>query len=603
MKKLAAFFLSTLILLMSFPGIVLAEPLEPGETTDPVAVDVRVDDRTPLFISGQQLTVPLVAAESDLSLEGLVVNASIGGSDIQGTVGNDGTVLFVVPADVQEVILSAEEQTIGEVTFAAMAEQAVPFIQEISRKFNGNTGALTVKLAENEWQVTNIYVNNAQRPTTPSADGFTANLGNGFSPEPHDLRYVVKKGVSSFTITMGDLFWTEGELDVHIEAAYENGRISVELTDEKWGSPLIGLEVIVRIGSTNLLTDTTDTNGRVTFTQSVSDPSTVEIVVETQVNAENPDIKYNGTTLPLAQQTTSTTVTAPPTTTTDTDRPTTTTDDDPATTTTAQNVTTTTQTQPTITGAGTTSVGGDGMIALNVTYETLILGNFGLTQTDFADRARLMITPAMYESLVGTSGGNVMMLMRHANSTISPQMITQATAGNSAYTSYDVDRVTHTTFSLALVLNDPRVGEVIFPAVNQTEGTLYTIQLPVPAGMKNADIISVAVYGENGISNLTQAEVKDGYIRFTTNNLSTFTLLGFIPSAAFRSSGTPAVVIVMLVIAALLFVGAILLIVFFVIRKPKGYNDPPTDGGGGRVRRRARAHAGARTRSRADPGG
>ena len=130
------------------------------------------------------------------------------------------------------------------------------------------------------------------------------------------------------------------------------------------------------------------------------------------------------------------------------------------------------------------------------------------------------------------------------------------------------------------MLNDPRVGEVIFPAVNQAENVQYTIQLPVPASMKNADMISVAVYGDNGLSNLTQTEVKDGYIRFTTNNLSTFTLLGFIPSSAFRSSGIPAVVIVMLVIAAVLLIGAGLLIFFFVIRKPKDNDDtPPTDDG------------------------
>ena len=57
-------------------------------------------------------------------------------------------------------------------------------------------------------------------------------------------------------------------------------------------------------------------------------------------------------------------------------------------------------------------------------------------------------------------------------------------------------------------------------------------------------------------------------------------LLGFIPSSAFRSSGSPAVVIIMLVIAAVLLIGAGLLIFFFVIRKPKDGDDtPPTDDG------------------------
>ncbi len=141
-----------------------------------------------------------------------------------------------------------------------------------------------------------------------------------------------------------------------------------------------------------------------------------------------------------------------------------------------------------------------------------------------------------------------------------------------------MDKVAHTTFSLSLVLNDPRVGEVIFPAVNRDgKNVQYTIPLPVPASMKKRGYYQRRGIRRKWIEQSDANRSKDGYIRFTTNNLSTFTLLGFIPSSAFRSSGSPAVVIIMLVIAAVLLIGAGLLIFFFVIRKPKDGDDtPPT---------------------------
>lgn len=570
MKKALALFFSILLVVVCMSPVVLAEP---EEIDAPVTIRVAKED---LEIDGRQLTVRLESQSGSHSLRGLRVKAAAGGTELTATAGNDGRVTFTVPEGTEEVVVSTEEQTIGDETFQAMTEETVPFIEELSRGFNGDTGMLSVKLAGSRWKVSQIWVDNSLKKITPTSDGFSANLGNNISPEEHSLTY----GVDKYVIRVAPLTWTEGTLDVNIVASYNDGLITVKLTDQKWAYPLAGLRVIVRIGSTDLLEGTTGSDGIIAFKQSVSDLATVQIVVENQTDSQNPAIQYNGAIKALEEST-------PPTsddpTTTTTTNDSTTSDSPPSDSTTppsSGDTTETTQTQATVTGAGTTSIDDAGNIVLNVTYENVVLGNFGLTQADFAERARLIITPAMYESLVGTSGGSVMMLMRHANSSIEPQMITQAIAGNNAYASYDVDKVTHTTFSLALVLNDPRVGEVIFPAVNQAENVQYTIQLPVPASMKNADMISVAVYGDNGLSNLTQTEVKDGYIRFTTNNLSTFTLLGFIPSSAFRSSGIPAVVIVMLVIAAVLLIGAGLLIFFFVIRKPKDNDDtPPTDDG------------------------
>ncbi len=571
MKKALALFFSLFLLIVSLSPAALAEP---EETNTPVAI--RGVDKNALAIIGRQLTVRLESQNGSQGLSGLRVKASAGGSELTAAAGEDGTVTFSIPEGAEEVTVSTEEQEINGVTFAAMEPETVPFFEELSRTFNGDTGMLTVKLSGNRWKVSQVRVDDTIKKVTTSSDGFSANLGNNISPQAHSLAYEVNK----YVIRVAPLSWTEGTLDVNIDAAYNNGTITVKLTDKKWQYPLAGLRVIVRIGSTDLLDGTTGDDGVIAFRQSVSDLATVQIVVENQEDQNNPSIKYTGAIKALEESGPPTSDDPSTTTTTNNDTTNTPPPSDSTTPPTSGNTTETTQTQATITGAGTTAIDDKGMISLNVTYENVVLGNFGLTQADFADRARLIITPAMFESLVGTSGGSVMMLMRHANSSIQPQMITEATAGNKAYASYDVDKVAHTTFSLSLVLNDPRVGEVIFPAVNQTENVQYTIQLPVPASMKSADIISVAVYGENGLSNLTQTEVKDGYIRFTTNNLSTFTLLGFIPSSAFRSSGSPAVVIIMLVIAAVLLIGAGLLIFFFVIRKPKDGDDtPPTDDG------------------------
>lgn len=570
MKKALALFFSLLLLVVSLSPAALAEP---EEAAAPVAI--RGVDKNTLSIIGRQLTVRLESQNGNHSLNGLEVKASAGGAALTAKAGEDGTVTFTIPEGTQEVTVSTEEQEINGVTFTAMEPETVPFFEELSRTFNGDTGILTVKLSGNRWKVSQIRVDDTIKKITSSSDGFSANLGDNISPQTHSLAYEVNK----YVIRVAPLTWTEGTLDVNIDADYDDGIITVKLTDKKWNYPLAGLEVIVRIGSTDLHKGTTGEDGVIAFRQSVSDLATVQIVVENQTDKNNPSIKYSGAMKGL-QEIDPPTTDDPTTTTTTNNTTNTTSPSDSTTPPTSEDTTETTQTQATITGAGTTAIGDDGMISLNVTYENVVLGNFGLTQADFAERARLIITPAMFESLVGTSGGSVMMLMRHANSSIQPQMITQAIAGNDTYASYDVDKVTYTTFSLSLVLNDPRVGEVIFPAVNQTENVQYTIQLPVPASMQNADIISVAVYGENGLSNLTQTEVKDGYIRFTTNNLSTFTLLGFIPSSAFRSSGIPAVVIIMMVIAVVLLIGAGLLIFFFVIRKPKdGDGTPPTDDG------------------------
>lgn len=57
---------------------------------------------------------------------------------------------------------------------------------------------------------------------------------------------------------------------------------------------------------------------------------------------------------------------------------------------------------PTVTAAGTTATG-DGFIAVSTTFDTGIASAFGLSETEFSSRVRLLMEPTYYQALVGST--------------------------------------------------------------------------------------------------------------------------------------------------------------------------------------------------------
>ena len=322
---------------------------------------------------------------------------------------------------------------------------------------------------------------------------------------------------------------------------------------KKWVTMLLAVVLFVTVATTSVSAQTT-TDSLQTTTSAEVTTTTVEEARQTTTGTERE------TTTSRTSQTTTTTVD-------------TTTRKKPTSSTKEVNATTANQeASPTVLGQGTTAVVGDS-IRMNVSTDTALLESFGIAREDFIGKAHLLLSKEQYTSLVGRTK-NVLMLNVRSTEQVSPLLLQNALANVSEFSKYSETDRKALTFDLSLLMVSSK-GEVT--PISIAPDTMYTVQLPVPASMKDCDTWAITVMDGDGLMTPKTVQVKNGVFELSTNSLEVYTLIGFSSDDDQKAGGVSWWLTLLLVVGILLLAGAGTLLYFFVLRKPQPVADTPKE--------------------------
>ena len=544
MKRKIASFAAVFCLLLSaacLPCFVAAEETLPstestGETAPATGQNVPVDVLLQMQVAGDRVTVAVTTSDGSLPL-GLPVVLTVDGKTAAEGILIDGDIVLsytVQPTDRLYRVYTENFTLDGKVYGAAMAEEYVDyddyfldtkFFEYEDFHFDHRTGLLELTWNYASYgnahaaDVSAVLVDGSPVPFTGSRGTVSADL----SDRPnggYNVELVLSKGDLSATVDVGSVSLMADIKPTITAVQTSDGRLCVTLTD-KWGTPLAGIPVNMRVGGTVYLPERTDESGVVYFDKPAGDakitfytndtemPDGYSVLAHSVLFGESTQI-----TVPPVEssgaETTTTVSTRPPVTTSRTTTP----------------VTDPTLPNPTVTGAGTTSVNTDGMVAMNVTYEQILESLLGFTGEQMADYGRLFMAPSLFDTYVSDTGSSLSLFLRAREAAVSnTEIATSLRAGNVGdFASDNAYRIV-VDLDLLLVTED---SSTVMPVLDGQ----YVVQLPVPEGLQTADACAVAYYDpESGIQKAVLVTPTEGYIRFTANGLGTFVLMGLYPGS------------------------------------------------------------------------
>lgn len=417
--------------------------------------------------------------------------------------------------------------------------------------------------------VKSVKIGNIFESVNDNTGSFFVNIYE-LPPGIYDVIFEMDDSITTYTCDKKVV--RAGELSINVNLRESDGYIAASIIDD-YGRPVVDCEVLLYI-SGSLIEEIdpqfTDRNGNVVFPVPVPEDKTkVMCKVESfYVPLENGEIYYEGAEGFFPKDPPSST----PSTSTTTTKPTTSTSKGRTTTKRTQNITTTApttkQTLPIVTGAGTTAVLGD-KIAVNVSFDTGVAESFKYSSKDFAARARLLVSKAMYSDIVGGSSATIMLLAQTSNLDITDQHIFSAISGKSKYSLFQPEQTLRIPINMSLLIVDNQ--HKVNTPVSMPESEVI-IELPVPKPMRNTSdyTIVAALCNENGISQFLETKVDNGILQFKTNRLSSIVILGFDNSMGLgiNGGGIPYIAIGIIVLGLLMLAGAGALLYFFFIRKP-----------------------------------
>ncbi len=448
--------------------------------------------------------------------------------------------------------------------------------REISREWNGNNLIVTWNQTEAGQDVTVEDVLIGGKSYGLSMDA-NRNLIIDLSSLPAGVyssltyEYVTAEKQNSF-VSNTPLVKT-GVVTVTLTAAFNaDGALVVTATDAS-GAPVANYSLKLTVGRMANISGTTDAKGKYEspYTASEGETAIFEGVATEYQGVQYAAVAPSQITRPI----TATTTTTPTTETTLSNGETTTAVEETTTaaeTTTTEESTATTTTQTsfvetlvTIQGAGTTSKV-DKQIALNISTDTGILGLFELKRAAFDNQARLLLSPDDYAGLIGRTSNTLMLNVLSVEKQVSYSTVQEAMK-NSSFKHRADEQWKPMTFNLSLLMLD-RSGNTV-PVTVAPEGTQYTVQLPVPASLKECSEWAITTFDGNKLMAPQSLTIKDGCLTFQTNSMGEYVIIGFPADANNRAGGVSWRLTVLLLAGILLLVGAGFVLYWFVLRTPK----------------------------------
>lgn len=469
-------------------------------------------------------------------------------------------------------VLLAALLLIGTAAVGVSAEEAA--FQETSRRqIDGTTVEITGTLPEGGTLV-EAFIGGAEcAVTAQDGDTFTVSLAKVSTGLYTKITYGYTVGGATNTKAFeGTPIAVQGRLAVTLTAAFNaDGTLTVTATD---ANDMPAREYSLKLTLEGMPeTGKTDAKGVYTSTYRVSEGKSATFEGEETGYGDTSLIYEASAKQSLTRQAATTTVAA--TTATVSGETTTTVSEDTTTTVTEETTTTeqqaaattvtTVSTTATVKGDSTTALS-NGMVAMNSLTDTALLEAFGLTRQEFLSKARLLVSEADYESLVGRTGNTPMLSVRTSTVEITPTMVQAALADVSEFSGYSEDQRQVMTFDLSLLMLSRTGKEVAITAL--PDDVIYTVQLPIPTAMKNCAAFAITVMDGDELMTPQVLEVKNGMFELKINSLEAYTLIGF--GEEEESAGGLSWRLVVLLIAGILLIGgAGVLLYLFVFRKPE----------------------------------
>ncbi len=402
------------------------------------------------------------------------------------------------------------------------------------------------------------------------------------APGEHTLscQYTVD-GISQ-TATLAS-FVKQGAVAVTLSVSVnENGNALVKAVDAN-GNPVVGYQLRLSIGDMEGMSAKTDANGQYLSRITASHGETVSCEgLETTVGgmtyaaAVKVEALYAAPTTTTTVPTTTTVSTSETTTSSVTDTTTaqtttttviTTTTTVAVTTTTSATEMTTTTTNGTILGAGSTEYKND-RVALNVSLDHQILSAFGVKESVFANKARLLLTKDDYSNLTDRGVYQLMLNVLSTEKVPTAEQIGAAISASSQLSKAEDASCKAVTFDLSFLKLNPVNGKVV-PVSALPLNTTYIVELPVPAQMQNAQQLAVTFLNGDTLAEPIPIEVQGGCFSLEINSLEAYTLIALGADEIGGGNSNSILLILLLIVGILLLAGAALLVYFFVLRKPE----------------------------------
>ncbi len=447
--------------------------------------------------------------------------------------------------------------------------------REFSREWNGNNLIVTWNQAEAGQDVTveDILIGGKSYGLSMDAN---RNLIIDLSSLPAGVyssvtyEYVTAEKQNSFVSNTPLV--KAGVVTVTLTAAFNaDGSLVVTATDAG-GAPVANYSLKLTVGRMANISGTTDAKGKYEspYTAGEGETAVFEGVATEYQGVQYAAVAPSQITRPITATTTTptteTTLSNGETTTaveeTTTAAETTTTEESTAATTTQTSFI---ETLVTIQGAGTTSKV-DKQIALNISTDTGILGLFELKRAAFDNQARLLLSPEDYAGLIGRTSNALMLNVLSVEKQVSYSTVQEAMK-NSSFKSRADEQWKPLTFNLSLLMLD-RSGNTV-PVTVAPEGTQYTVQLPIPASLRECSDWAITTFDGNELMAPQSLTVKDGLLTFQTNSMGEYVIIGFPADANNKAGGVSWRLTVLLIAGILLLGGAGFVLYWFVLRAPK----------------------------------
>lgn len=581
MKKLLAVWLSLALLLCCVPQALAAPAINPK-------IDAKYEKATGLLTLTWDSAdtgdyEPVTLTVNDQTVEVVAVSAGMATASLPGLAdGNYNAELSFA----QEGGSGASETVSFHFKVSTGGDELGFTFDERDRKYDAETGTLTFHWNSEEASskgvtLQGIRIGNANYNLDPTSENGMAVITG--------LRDVVLVGDTDFVF----VFQVPGDKTVSIKPEsplHLGGVLNTELTltvvdnyvqallKDEHGRPVAGIKVYIKLDNTTYGPEVTDEKGIVLFTMFPVPEDRKRVMCVTE-NKDIGDITYISTGKGFGE------IVIPPTTSPTAPTGTTSSGGGPTQTTkppvTSSIYSTTTMeilpntTYSLLGGAGTTGIIGN-LIAVNARYDAKVVNNFGLKNSDFESNARLLLNPDAYQIFVGDSTAALMLAVRTSPYSVNADLISSAILGVSKYSTYDAEHVGAVTVDLSVLLADSNTQTENF--LNPSEGS-YTIHLPIPATMRSIKLFAASPVDQEGLHDLLDVTIENGYLSFTTTRLGSYAILGFAEAKASTKNDIPVPLLIIIIVGVLLLVAAGLLLFFFVIRRPRDPDDdlPPDD--------------------------
>ncbi len=206
-------------------------------------------------------------------------------------------------------------------------------------------------------------------------------------------------------------------------------------------------------------------------------------------------------------------------------------------------------------------------LTVDFSFDSGILDVFKVEQNDFAQTAKLLLTPECYAEMLADVNGGLAMSVKTSEMTVTDEQIAAAMTEDAVLSLADAANIERIVLDLSLQIRDAQ--DAVFYNVSNVAQGEYVIQLPIPHSMRGAQTIAVSVVTADGVSKPVYAHIsKDGFFRFeTTYPVGTVVVMGIKGSVLGALTGhAVGWAVTFLVIGLLCIGGAVFLYVRYVHR-------------------------------------